>query len=130
MEPVALTLRTGQGPSACTEQSCDLQLRVHLQVPLHTLHTSAANWPSPERFWPERWGAEAARGGPKNGTPAEGPGAAFLPCGASCPSAKAAEVQVRFPPPFESQLRLLPGRCLAAAHSSLPRSSHFGAQQV
>ena len=68
---------------------------LHAQVPLHTLHTSAANWPSPERFWPERWAPDqAARGGPKNGAPTSGPGSAYLPFGSACLSARAAELQV------------------------------------
>ena len=75
-------------------------------MPLHALHTSARVWPQPERFWPERWSAPEARGGPKGGAPTEGPGSAFLPCGAACPSSRAAEVQVC----VRSRFRLYPGR--------------------
>lgn len=66
-----------------------------MQVPLHTLHTAAWNWPQPERFWPERWTSPELRGGPKNGVGIDGLKTAFLPFGASCISARVAETQVR-----------------------------------
>ena len=65
------------------------------QVPLHTLHTAAWNWPQPNRVWPERWTSPDAAGAPKNGAGTEGLASAFLPWGASCPSHAVSEVQVR-----------------------------------
>ena len=70
-----------------------------LQVPLHTLHTAAWNWPQPSRVWPERWTSPDAAGAPKNGAGTEGLASAFLPWGASCPSHAVSEVQVRSLPP-------------------------------
>ena len=66
------------------------------QVPLHTLHTAAWNWPQPERVWPERWASADAAGAPKNGAGTDGLNSAFLPWGAACPSTRVSEVQVGF----------------------------------
>ncbi|CAL5224171.1 g6811 [Coccomyxa viridis] len=65
-----------------------------VQVPLHTLHTAAWNWPQPERVWPERWTSVDATGAPKNGAGTDGLNSAFLPWGAACPSTSVSEVQV------------------------------------
>jgi len=68
-----------------------------MQVPLHTLHTAAWNWPQPERVWPERWTSTDAAGAPKNGAGTDGLNSAFLPWGAACPSSRVSEVQVGGP---------------------------------